>query len=167
MLPSATSPGGPEAVQPFGTGQTARAQPRRHTGSRSLMPPGAGASQLCCVHSSPAVPREHPASPESPVLVSACLSLLAVHVHTRPSRLAGKAAVVAVLFCHSQKVCSLPRQITWMLLSLPTADFLPRSHSIFFKLLLTKLEPPSPLNMAYVLFSYMHDFVFGCIHMVF
>lgn len=61
VLPSATSPGGPEAVQPFGTGRRARAQPRRHRGSRSLMPPGAGASPLCCVHSSPAVPREHPA----------------------------------------------------------------------------------------------------------
>lgn len=61
MLPSATSPGGPEAMQPFGTGHTARAQPGRHTGSRSLKLPGAGASQLCCVHSSPAVPREHPA----------------------------------------------------------------------------------------------------------
>lgn len=51
-------------------------------------------------------------------------------------------------------------------MSIPTADFLPRSHSVFFQLLLTKLESPSPLNMAYVLFSYMNDFVFGSIHLV-
>lgn len=48
------------------------------------------------------------------ILMSASLSLLAVHVHAHPRHLAGKAAVVAVLFCHSQKVCSLPRQITWI-----------------------------------------------------
>lgn len=44
------------------------------------------------------------APPDLHILVSACLSLLAVLVPARPVRLAGKAAVVAVLFCHSQKV---------------------------------------------------------------
>lgn len=101
--------------------------PGRH---RSWMLLCVSASQLCCMHSCPAL---H-------TLVCTCLSLLAVHMHACPRHLAGNAAMVVFLFCHPQKVCSLSRQITWMLFSIPTADFLPRPQSIFSMLLLTKLS---------------------------
>lgn len=119
VFPSATCPGGSEATQPLAM-ELHVDQKLKAVGCKFL--PALLLAQLSSVP-----------------WVSICPCLLVADMW---SCLAGKAAVVVFLFCHSQNLCSLPRQITWKLQFIPTANFLPksRSHIIFFKSLLTKME---------------------------
>jgi len=80
-----------------------------------------------------------------------CLSQSTCCTHVQ-SCLAGKSAVATFVFYHSQNLCSLPKQVTWMLLSIPTSDFLPRSCSVFFEVIPYQTRVSITLNMAYVLY---------------